>query len=92
MTTIEEQLKELKEEIARALEKDAYDWNWLLCVVVFLVVAGGVLGLRKTLQGWLEKQVKKTDNVVDDFIVQFIGKWYVPFPFSLLLQTSGPDR
>ena len=72
-----EQLEELKADLIQALHHESYDWNWVLALLLFGAIVGVVMMLKKTILGWLDKQSKKTDNEVDDFLITVVQKWYV---------------
>jgi len=47
--------------------------------------------LKKTIIRWLDSQIKKTDNQVDDFLIEVLQKWaqpYVVIPFAAFVATQ----
>jgi len=49
------------------------------------------MALKKTIIGWLDKQIKKTDNEVDDFLIEALHKWVQPYvivPFAAFVATQ----
>jgi|ERR1712137_206643 len=75
-----EKFDELKEELLQALHhEEARDWTFLLFCLVFVVLFAAIIALRKVVLGWVDNQVKKTDNQVDDFVVDMVQKWTQPY-------------
>jgi len=57
----------------------------------FFSVFGGIFVLRKLFLDWVDKQAKKTDNQVDDFLVDIVQSWtqaYVVAVFSAFVATQ----
>ena len=74
----QEQFDELKEELIEVLHhEDGWDFTWLFCFLVFVGVFVAITFVRRYFLGWVDKQTKKTDNVIDDFVVDMIERWFV---------------
>jgi small-conductance mechanosensitive channel len=72
----QEQFDELKEELIEVLHhEDGWDFTWLFCFLVFVGVFVAITFVRRYFLGWVDKQTKKTDNVIDDFVVDMIERW-----------------
>jgi len=75
-----ESFDELKEELIEVLyHEHETDWSFLLFCLVFVVVFGAIIAIRKVLTGWIEGQAKKTDNTVDDLAVDLLERWTQPY-------------
>lgn len=77
----QEHLEELKSELLNAIENvnDSYDWSYLLCILLFVVIFGVIVFTRKYILTWVAVQTKKTDNAVDDLLIELIQGWLVIF-------------
>lgn len=72
----QESIEALKLELLDAINKTESDWSWLLCFLLFGLIAGAIIGLRKFIIDWIVAQAKKSDNKVDDVAVDIVNKWY----------------
>jgi len=74
------QFEILKEELMEVLHHgETYDWSWLLCFLVFISISVSIILFRRYFLTWVDKQTKKTDNQVDDFVVDVVQKWTQPY-------------
>ena len=74
----EAQFEELREEILEVLHEGEHaDYTILYCILTFLFIVGVVFLLRKLFLDMVTAQTKKTDNEIDDFLVDMVASWLV---------------
>ena len=71
----EKQFEVLKGEILEVLNHAEDVDSWMLCFLIFFGVSCAIFLGRKLFLKFVTEQAKKTDNKVDDFVMEMVESW-----------------
>lgn len=70
--SIASELQAIQEKLDALADDGTSLWTAIFAILTFVAIAGGLIGLKKTILAQLEKFTKKTDTKIDDVIVEII--------------------